>query len=94
MSVDELRNRRRAIDRFINRLVELELPLPDDGSADGDWLALYWNETGVTFWFEPDAEDAGVIDEFDAAILRGVDPTAWPYPTAKGYAEYRLRSRE
>jgi hypothetical protein len=52
-------------------------------------LALHWSETGVTFWFEPDAEKAGVIDEFDAAILKGVDPADWPpYPTAEGYAEY------
>jgi hypothetical protein len=94
VSVDDLRNRCGAIDRFIHRLVELELPLPDDGSPDGEWLALRWSETGVTFWFEPDADDPGVIDEFDAAILKGVDPTEWPYPTAEGYAEYVLPPRE
>ena len=94
MSVDDLRNRCGAIDRFIHRLVELELPLPDDGSPDGEWLALRWSDTGVTFWFEPDSEDPGVIDEFDAAILKGVDPTEWPYPTSEGYAEYVVPPRE
>src|SRR5690349_9587773 len=61
MSIDELRSGCRGIDRFIDRLVELELPLSDEGSVDGDWLALHWSATGVTFWFEPNAEEAGVI---------------------------------
>jgi hypothetical protein len=40
-----------------------------------------------------DAEECGVIDELDAAILNGIDPTEWPYPTADGYAEYVLAPR-
>ena len=94
MSIEEVRSACRGIDRFIDRLVELDLPLPDEGSVDGDWLALHWRETRVTFWFEPNAEAAGVIDESDAAILRGVDPADWPHPTATGYAEYVVPPRE
>jgi hypothetical protein len=92
MSIEELRSRCRAVDRFIDRLIELELPVPDGGSMEGALIALHWSSTGVTSWFEPDAERCGVIDEVEAAILKGVDPSEWPYPTAEGYAEYVLRS--
>jgi hypothetical protein len=93
MSIDEARNRCPAVNTFINRLVELELPLPDDASTESGLLALDWSASGVTFWFEPDAEECGVIDELDAAILKGLDPSEWPYPTAEGYAEYVLTPR-
>jgi hypothetical protein len=88
MSIETHRRRCRAIDRFIERLVELELPVPDEGSVEAGLIALRWSSTNVTFWFEPDAEDCGVIDEFDAALIKGLDPGDWPYPTPEGYAEY------
>jgi hypothetical protein len=31
-----------AVDRFIDRLIELELPLPDDGWREGPFIALDW----------------------------------------------------
>jgi hypothetical protein len=88
MSLEEFRQSCPAIDRLIEQLIELELPLPDRASREGPLIAVCWSHTGVTFWFELDARECGVIDEFDAAILNGVDPDDWPYPSADGYADY------
>jgi hypothetical protein len=88
MEIERLRTECRAIDRFIDRLIELELPLPDGGSREGGLIALHWSTTDVVFWFEPDAEDCGTIDELDAAMLKGLDVVDWPAPTAEGYADY------
>jgi hypothetical protein len=88
MSLEGFRQSCRAIDRLIEQLIELELPLPDRALREGPLIAAYWGQTGVTIWFEPDAQECGVIDEFDAAILNGIDPDDWPYPSADGYADY------
>lgn len=88
MEIERLRTDCRAIDRFINRLIELELPLPDAGSHEGGLIALHWSSTNAVFWFEPDTEDCGAIDELDAAVLKGLDVCDWPRPTAEGYEDY------
>ena len=88
MSLEQFRQSCPAIDQLIDRLIELELPVPDQASREGPLIAVHWSHTGVTFWFEPDAQECGVIDEFDAAILKGLDPDDWPYPSADGYADY------
>jgi hypothetical protein len=88
MEIESLRAACRAIDRFIDRLIELELPLPDSGSREGGLIALHWSTTDVVFWFELDADDCGEIDELDAAILRGLDVCDWPARTVEGYADY------
>jgi hypothetical protein len=82
--VDEVR----CPDRFIERLIKLELPLPDDGSREGELIALPWSATDVVLWFESDAEDCGEIDELDAAILQGLDVGDWPAPSVDGYADW------
>ena len=88
MSLEQFRESCPAIDRLIEHLVELELPVPDQASREGPLIAVSWSKTGVTFWFEPDARECGTIDECDAAILKGLDPEDWPYPSADGYADY------
>ena len=88
MSLEQFRESCPAIDRLIEQLIELELPVPDGASREGPHIAVYWSQTGVTFWFERDAKECGAIDEFDAAILKGLGPDDWPYPSADGYADY------
>jgi hypothetical protein len=88
MEIESLRTSCGAVDRFIGRLIELELPLPDDGWREGGLIALRWSETEAMFWFEADADDCGEVDELDAAILNGLDVCDWPAPTTEGYAEY------
>lgn len=61
---------------------------PDDGWHQGRLIALRWSKTDALFWFEPDGEDCGEIDELDAAILKGLGVCDWPAPTAEGYADY------
>ena len=89
MSLEAFRNRCPAIDELIERLIELELPLPSDASMEEGLIAVSWSSTGLIFWFEPDARHCGVIDELDAALIKGLDPDDWPHPSADGYAEYR-----
>jgi hypothetical protein len=88
MSLEQFRQCCPAIDHLIKQLIELELPVPDQATREGPLIAVCWSQTGVTFWFEPDAQECDVIDEFDAALLNGVDPADWPYPSADGYADY------
>jgi hypothetical protein len=88
MSLEQFRQSCPAIDQLIEQLIELELPVPDQASREGSLIAVHWSHTEVTFWFELDAQECGVIDEFDAAILNGLVPDDWRYPSADGYADY------
>jgi hypothetical protein len=88
MEIESLRKSCPAIDRFIDRLIALELPLPEYGRREGELIALRWSTTDVVFWFEADAEDCRELDELDAAMLKGLDVCDWPSPAAEGYADY------
>src|SRR4051794_7288848 len=46
MAIERLRTDCRAVDRFIDRLIELELPLPDGGSREGELIALALEHDG------------------------------------------------
>jgi hypothetical protein len=41
-----------------------------------------------------DRDDFGPIDEFEAALMKGLPSDEWPYPAADGYADYVPASRD
>jgi hypothetical protein len=74
--------------RFAQIVAAAQLPLPDQVDLEPHEIVLRWSETGFEVHMDRDRDDIGPIDELAAAMIQGLPPDEWPYPSADGYADY------
>lgn len=81
--------RREAQRRFLEILVQAELPPPDEIHWEDESTVFLWNEIKFAVYLDPDRNDVSPLDELEAAQLRGLSVEEWPKPTATGYRDYK-----
>jgi hypothetical protein len=64
------------------------LPTPDESWREPESIAFRWSTTGFVVRLDPHREDLAPLDELEAAMIKGLPPNEWPWPTADGYADY------
>jgi hypothetical protein len=74
--------------RYVEMIDAAGLPLPDEMDSTPHDIVLRWTGTGLEVHFDRDRDDLGPIDELEAAMMKGLPPDEWPFPTADGYADY------
>ena len=74
--------------RYVQIIEAAGLPLPDEMDCTPHDIVLRWTSTGLETHLDRDRDDFGPIDEFEAALMKGLPPDEWPYPAADGYADY------
>ena len=74
--------------RYVQRVADAHLPLPDQMDSEPHGIVLRWTKTDLEVHLDRDRDDFGAIDEFEAAMMKGLPPEQWPWPTAEGYADY------
>ena len=73
---------------FVQIVAAARLPLPDEMDCTPIEIVLRWSDSGFEVHIARDRDDFGPIDELEAAMMKGLPPDEWPYPTAEGYADY------
>ena len=73
---------------FMRIVATARLPLPDEMDSTPVEIVLRWSASGFEVHLDRDRDDFGPIDELEAAMMMGLPPDEWPYPTAEGYADY------
>jgi hypothetical protein len=63
------------------------LPTPDESWREANSVVLRWSNTGFTVHLDRDRSDLAPLDELEAAMIKGLPPSEWPWPTADGYAD-------
>jgi len=73
---------------FVEVVAAARLPLPDQMDCTPIEIVLRWSTSGFEVHLDRGRNDFGPIDELEAAMMKGLPPDEWPYPTAAGYADY------
>ena len=83
MEIDEVKK------RFLKIVEDARLPAPDEVRREGPSVAFIWAEHGFVVYVDPDRDDEmSPIDEFEAAMIKGLPVDEWPAPAADGYRDY------
>ena len=73
---------------YVQMVDRAGLPLPDEMDSTPDEIVLRWTSTGLEVHLDRDRDDFGPLDELEAAMMQGLPPSEYPFPTVDGYAEY------
>lgn len=82
MEIDEVKK------RFLKIVEDAGLPAPDDVWQDGPSVVFCWKQHRLVVCIDPDRDAISPIDEFEAAMIKGLPVDDWPTPTADGYRDY------
>jgi hypothetical protein len=73
---------------YVEMIKSAGLPLPDEMDSTPCDIVLRWTSSGLEVHLDRDRDDFAPIDELEAAMMKGLPPDEWPFPTANGYADY------
>lgn len=65
-------------ERFRALLTDAGLPLPDEVERHATEVVFLWHATQVAIVVELDRDDMDEFDDFEQAMIRGVDPKDLP----------------
>ena len=71
-------NQSQAEGRFLALLIHAGLPLPDEVERHTTELVFLWHATRVAVVVELDRDEMDDFDDFERAMIAGVEPKDWP----------------